>query len=301
MKKTRYFVILVACCGGVGSAIGDGFLKAVSFPKVFNDLPFISRIEVLADDYANFDTIYDNETGRCISGCPYAGITIEDEMNAIERNTRLAGMYVNGLIATQNTDDIENPSLIQDAPIPPTQSTLPGSSVDTQTPTQTPPASQPTQTCRQYYRVVSTDIPWNSPINGNIVITSDFGPRVAPTAGASSMHKGIDISVPTGTRLYATADGVVDVIRDQGNRDGGKYILLKHGDNFHTGYFHLSNNNILKVGDRVRAGDLIGLSGNTGNSTGPHLDYRVFLAVYIRQALKKQTLERQAKSISYFS
>ncbi|MBP5707960.1 MAG: M23 family metallopeptidase, partial [Alphaproteobacteria bacterium] len=122
-----------------------------------------------------------------------------------------------------------------------------------------------------------TDIPGNSPIVGDIRVTSDFGPRKAPIAGATSWHKGIDISVPTGTPVYATANGTVEYIADQGNKDGGKYILIKHGDSrFRTAYFHLSDNNILKVGDTVRAGDLIGKSGNTGNSTGPHLDYRIF-------------------------
>ena len=98
------------------------------------------------------------------------------------------------------------------------------------------------------------------------------------------MHRGIDIRAATGTNVYATANGTVEFIRDQGNEGGGKYVLIRHDNgNFRTAYFHLSNNTIKKVGDRVRAGDLIGISGNTGNSSGPHLHYEMY---YTQQGKK---------------
>jgi len=289
MKKSVYLVIGAGIVGGLISADGESLLKPTSFPKTFNDVPFIARMEILADDYVNFETVYDDSTGQCISGCAYAGIKIEDETEAIERNTRRANAAIGAYIgANLPGADMPVSAPVTEQPIQPeqpTQPTSPSQSAQLTLPSQLVRPAQPTstgnaplnQTCMQYRVVRQTDIPWNSPIDGDIRITSDFGPRRAPKAGASQLHKGIDISVPVGTSVYATANGTVEAIRDQGNSGGGKYILLRHNNgSFHTAYFHLSKNDILKVGDRVDAGQLIGISGNTGNSTGAHLDYRVF-------------------------
>jgi len=296
MKKSVYLVIGAGIIGGLVSADGDSLLKPVSFPKSFNDVPFIARMEILADDYKDYETIYDNATGRCISGCAYAGITIEDETEAIARNTRRANDAINTYIATQpaetattpnvvpptlpsqspDQDNVAPPTPTQPAPQPTPQPTQPSQ------PVPTPPAnpsgtSSITQTCSPHRVVKPTDIPWNSPIAGDIRISSDFGPRKAPTAGATSWHKGIDIPVPTGTPVYTTANGTIEYISDQGNTGGGKYVVVKHSNTgFRSAYFHLSDNRVLKVGDRVRAGDRVGISGNTGSSTGPHLHYAVY-------------------------
>ncbi len=103
-------------------------------------------------------------------------------------------------------------------------------------------------------------------------VTSQFGPRRAPTRGASRNHKGIDFGGPIGTPIYATADGIVGRARWVGGY--GKFIELEHGNQLQTRYGHLSAMNV-RAGQRVRKGDVIGFMGSTGRSTGSHLHYEV--------------------------
>ncbi len=103
-------------------------------------------------------------------------------------------------------------------------------------------------------------------------LTSGFGYRRAPIRGASRNHKGIDIGGPIGTPIYATADGVVSLVK--WGRGYGKYIKLEHGNEIQTRYAHLSAFNV-KFGQRVKKGDVIGYMGSTGRSTGSHLHYEV--------------------------
>ena len=280
MKNAIYGFIVVTCLGGFLSANGESLLKAASFPKTFEDLPFIARMEVLTEGYADVESIYDKD-GRCISGCPYAGITIEEETEAIRRNTQLANNAISAYInEPTNTTPSEIPTTnvpserlpINTQPInTPSTNILPVTTPAPNPPaTVTPhPTSVPVQsgpyTCAKYRATKRTVLPLNSPIDTGIIVSSDFGPRKAPMAGTTSWHKGIDISVPTGTNIYATGDGTIEYIRDQGNQGGGKYVIVKHGNsNFRTAYMHLSNNQVLKVGDTIQAGCLIGISGNTG-------------------------------------
>lgn len=104
-------------------------------------------------------------------------------------------------------------------------------------------------------------------------ITSNFGLREQPTAGASTDHKGIDIGVPTGTNVYAATGGVVVVSGFTGS--AGNYIRVRGNDGIETVYMHL-NNRLVKYGDTVNAGDIIAQSGNTGNTTGAHLHFGIF-------------------------
>lgn len=294
MNKALYFVVGIGIIGGLVRADGESLLKAAAFPKTFNDAPFITRMQVLADDYINFETVYGAD-GRCISGCAYPGITLEEETEAMQRRTELA----NSTLESHGQYSQPQPTITNSQPTPsgadvvPQQNTQPQESNNQQTQQhQQTQTSQPTthpnqqtqpsssvlaQTCRATYLVKQTGVPWNSPIDGKIIITSDFGPRKAPVENASTMHRGIDIRATTGTNVYATAGGTIEYIRDQGNSGGGKYVVVKHDNgNFRTAYFHLSNNTVRKVGDRVQAGDLIGISGNTGNSSGPHLHYEIY-------------------------
>lgn len=108
------------------------------------------------------------------------------------------------------------------------------------------------------------------PVNGTI--TSGFGPRKAPTAGASTFHPGIDIAAPIGTPVKAAAGGVVI---SSGRLGGlGNVVIVDHGGGTITEYGHLSRL-VASKGQKVAQGDVIGEVGNTGISTGPHLDYRV--------------------------
>ena len=85
----------------------------------------------------------------------------------------------------------------------------------------------------------------------------------------------MDFTAPTGTEVYVTADGVVDIVK-QSRRGYGNKILIDHGFGYQTLYGHLSGFNVRK-GQKVKRGDLIGFVGNTGLSTAPHLHYEVFL------------------------
>ena len=107
-----------------------------------------------------------------------------------------------------------------------------------------------------------------------IYITSKFGPRAQPTAGASTLHNGIDIGVSY-VPVYAAKSGTVTLAGTNGGF--GNCVIISHGTNYTTTYGHLSSINV-KVGDVVSQGQQIATSGNTGTSTGPHLDFRIMEA-----------------------
>ncbi|MCW5734452.1 MAG: M23 family metallopeptidase [Enhydrobacter sp.] len=96
----------------------------------------------------------------------------------------------------------------------------------------------------------------------------------APVAPRIRMHEGVDFAVPQGTPVYAASEGVVTGARRNGGY--GNWVRVDHGDGVETAYGHLLRfaPNI-KTGARVARGQLIGLSGNTGRSTGPHLHFEV--------------------------
>ena len=104
-------------------------------------------------------------------------------------------------------------------------------------------------------------------------LASGYGMRMHPIYKVRKMHWGIDFSLPTGSPVYATGDGEVlaTITRFSGY---GKYIKLNHGFGYQTLYGHL-NKFLVKPGDKVKRGQVIGYSGNTGTSTGPHLHYEV--------------------------
>ncbi len=104
-------------------------------------------------------------------------------------------------------------------------------------------------------------------------ITSIFGNRTAPTAGASSNHGAIDIGVSY-VPVYAPADG--KVILASWVSGYGNYIMIDHGNGYYTAFGHLSQYKV-SVGSVVKSGQQIAVSGNTGISTGPHLHYEVYI------------------------
>ena len=103
-------------------------------------------------------------------------------------------------------------------------------------------------------------------------LTSGFGMRTHPVLGGRRSHKGIDLAAPTGTPIYATADGIVD--RAERFSSYGLFIEIEHGAELETRYAHMSRLAV-SAGQRVKKGDLIGYVGSTGRSTGPHLHYEV--------------------------
>lgn len=103
-------------------------------------------------------------------------------------------------------------------------------------------------------------------------ITSGFGPRSAPVAGASTNHKGIDIAAGAGSAIVAASSGVVTTAAYSGS--AGNYIVISHGGGLSTVYMHCSALYVTS-GQQVNKGDTIGAVGSTGYSTGPHLHFGV--------------------------
>jgi len=117
-------------------------------------------------------------------------------------------------------------------------------------------------------------VPSRMPLD-NARVSSNFGIRSHPVLGGRRQHNGIDLASPTGTPVYATADGRVDMA--QWFSSYGLYIQINHGGELETRYAHLSALSV-SPGQQVRKGDLIGYVGSTGRSTGPHLHYEVRVA-----------------------
>lgn len=104
-------------------------------------------------------------------------------------------------------------------------------------------------------------------------ISSGFGMREHPKYGGRRLHTGIDITMPKGTPLHATADGVVSFADRSGGN--GNIVVIEHGHGMTSVYAHNSKNSV-KPGQAVKRGELIAYSGSTGVSTGPHLHYEIW-------------------------
>lgn len=120
--------------------------------------------------------------------------------------------------------------------------------------------------------VVSGNGTFTHPCPGYTRISSTFGYRKAPLRGASTNHKGTDFAAPTGTPIYAAADGTVTSARYSGK--AGNMIVINHGNGLQTYYMHCSRI-FVSAGTKVSKGQHIGAVGTTGNSTGPHLHFQV--------------------------
>ncbi|MCM1151708.1 MAG: M23 family metallopeptidase [Alistipes sp.] len=104
-------------------------------------------------------------------------------------------------------------------------------------------------------------------------LTASYGMRIHPFYKTLQSHQGVDYTVPEGTRVFATADGVVRDVWSR-NSTSGRTVSIDHGNGYETSYSHLSQVNVRK-GQRVSRGDIIARSGDTGLSLAPHLHYEV--------------------------
>ena len=112
-----------------------------------------------------------------------------------------------------------------------------------------------------------------TPVNG-ARLSSSFGMRKHPIDGFNKMHRGTDFAAPSGTPIMASGDGIVTRAKWCGG--GGNCIKIKHNSTYQTVYAHMKNfARGIKVGVRVKQGQIIGYVGSTGKSTGPHLHYEV--------------------------
>jgi murein DD-endopeptidase MepM/ murein hydrolase activator NlpD len=104
-------------------------------------------------------------------------------------------------------------------------------------------------------------------------LSSYFGYRIDPFYKVTKFHEGVDFSAPVGTEIYATGDGIVKGIQEA-KREYGNHIAIDHGFGFVTFYAHLSKI-LVRNGQKITRGQVIGYVGNTGKSTSPHLHYEV--------------------------
>lgn len=117
----------------------------------------------------------------------------------------------------------------------------------------------------------SVAVPSRTPLDA-YRMSSNYGMREHPVLGGARAHKGIDMAAPSGTPIYATADGIVQ--KAEWFSSYGNFIAIEHGADVETRFGHLSRLAV-SAGQRVHKGDLIGYVGSTGRSTGPHLHYEV--------------------------
>jgi len=113
--------------------------------------------------------------------------------------------------------------------------------------------------------------PKGYPLEGNI--SSSYGRRDNPFSGERTFHSGVDISATPGMPIRATADGVVTY--SGWTQSSGNVVLIEHGCGFSTAYAHNRSNGV-KVGQRVKRGEIVAYIGSTGKSTGPHVHYEVW-------------------------
>lgn len=118
-------------------------------------------------------------------------------------------------------------------------------------------------------------IPAIQPIsNQNLTrVASGFGSRIHPIYKTKKLHTGMDFTAPKGTEIYTTGNGVISEAK-YSKRGYGNHVVIDHGYGYHTLYAHMKNL-IVRIGQQVKRGEVIGYVGNSGSSVGPHLHYEV--------------------------
>ncbi|ALV24661.1 zinc metallopeptidase, M23 family [Campylobacter iguaniorum] len=127
------------------------------------------------------------------------------------------------------------------------------------------------------YRVFGDNLYFDSKFMApmNSFVTSEFGTARVFNNQVKSYHSGMDFRAPIGQNVLAANDGIVKIAKDRYYAGNG--VVIDHGGGIYTQYYHLSNLNV-KVGDKVKKGDIIGLSGNSGRVSGPHLHFGVMVS-----------------------
>ena len=270
MKKTLFGFIGIACVGGFAAANGDSLLKPVSFPTTAADASFIERINISYDGYLPYESEYDS-SGACISNCAYIGITLEDAIKDIKTAEQQAQS------ALQEYDNSEG-NVAEDSGVL-------DEYFDEQVPDIRPEdisnqgafASNANRTCTDFMDTVPSDqiIPLGDPFPVLYRISSSFSPRrLNPVTHTYLPHNGTDLAAPQGTKVYTVASG--KVVASWFDRTCGNGVKIVHDDKrYQTAYCHLSER-LVRTGDTVSAGCVIGRVGSTGRSTGPHLHYIVY-------------------------
>jgi murein DD-endopeptidase MepM/ murein hydrolase activator NlpD len=147
-------------------------------------------------------------------------------------------------------------------PIPPVQNTAPAAEL-----------VKPTETTFVPLTDEGDNVPNITPLpKPKAIVTSPFGERLHPILKVRKMHTGMDFGTGMDAEIYAAANGKVTLAKY--SKTYGDYIIVEHKNGYSTVYAHL-NKYLVKLGDVVKKGQVIGLTGTTGRSTGPHLHYEV--------------------------
>ena len=140
-----------------------------------------------------------------------------------------------------------------------------------------------------------------TPING-ARLSSGFGMRKHPILGFNKLHRGTDFAAPMGTPIMASGSGTITRAKWCGG--GGNCIKIKHNSTYQTIYAHMSKfAKGIKVGKKVRQGQIIGYVGSTGMSTGPHLHYEVEVngkkvnSQKLKPSIRKNIEKRRANTV----
>lgn len=274
MRLVVFFVAIFlssAVYAGPDGAIvraAKSLLTVQNYPKTFDDLSFVNRMAVLADGYIPWEGEYDNN-GRCIKGCAFKGMTIEDELKRAEQNTQQAvtQLQESGHLPVVEPTNQVTQSSGQVTAWRPTVTYNPDASEQQQQEeiVQVAPVSGPAVQAGQ-----SVPVGW--PIANKVRITSPFGERIHPITKKRQVHRGVDLATPTGTSVLSPANGYVLKLRSDSICGNG--LEIRHSDGFDTVYCHLSQF-LVSEGETVADGDVVAKTGNTGRSTGPHLHYAV--------------------------
>lgn len=121
---------------------------------------------------------------------------------------------------------------------------------------------------------ISGSFTWPTPGYGTDCITSPYGYRIHPITGVRKLHTGVDIGAPKGAEIVAAKSGTI--VKSYMSNSYGNYTVIDHGGGVMTAYAHQSKR-LVSVGEHVSAGQEIGLVGSTGNSTGNHLHFEVYV------------------------
>ena len=126
----------------------------------------------------------------------------------------------------------------------------------------------------KHHKIRTTNLPVFLPFNPKdyLYISSYYGVRMHPILKKYKLHRGIDFVLPVNSEVYASANGIVKKVNYSNGY--GKVIEIDHGNGITTRYGHL-NKIIVRIGEKIKMGQKIGLSGNTGMSTGPHLHFEI--------------------------
>lgn len=157
-----------------------------------------------------------------------------------------------------------------------------GGSTESTTPSETTAPTEATEPETESGGNAGSSTTWLVPCS-YVKLTSPFGYRDAPTAGASTYHKGVDLAGPEGTPIYASRGGYVTIARYSSS--AGYYVSINHGDGYSSIYMHMTTY-VVSAGQTVSAGQLIGYMGSTGISTGSHLHFGIsYNGTYVNPAL----------------